>query len=195
MVMVGTPPVLRHVLGDFNVVCQHCSAVHFPGEKGARASSFGTCCNHGKVVLPPRRELWEPLNSLMNGSHAQSRHFLSNIRAYNCALQLASSGAHFERLPRGVTALRVSGEVYFQLGPLQPQQGSLPKFAQLYIYDPAGDPNTAATSEVDRRMAAFQGAGLRRDLLQELQDGMHRHNSLVQLFQGAEVRLNSANCQ
>ena len=44
-------------LGDFNVPCCHCKALHFPEERVSNRQNllnfFGDCCLHGRINLPP----------------------------------------------------------------------------------------------------------------------------------------------
>jgi hypothetical protein len=88
------------------------------------------------VQLARLQPLPQPLAALFCGTHPKSRHFFSNIRAYNSALQLASCYANVDRtLTGGIQQFRISGGMYHQLGPLQPTPGRQPQFAQLYILD------------------------------------------------------------
>ena len=75
----------------------------------------------------------------------------------------------------GPSNFRVQGKVYHSLGPLLPDSGQQPKFAQLYIYD--------TDSELQNRLNAF--SGLRPALLSDLQTMLHQNNHWVQLFKTA----------
>ena len=88
-----------------------------------------------------------------------SQSFQTDIRAYNCSLGFASysdctmssqkEAALEDSNPcsRGPPVYILHGRAYHVVGTLYPQRGSAPKFAQLYIYDPA-----VATA---KRKAAF----------------------------------------
>ncbi|CAF1287602.1 unnamed protein product [Rotaria sp. Silwood1] len=61
-------------IGRMTEICSYCDALKWPGE------APGMCCSNGKVKLPPLRLPPEPLESLMSGTTATSKHFLENIR-------------------------------------------------------------------------------------------------------------------
>lgn len=74
-------------IGLMNVVCSHCNASKF------RKETPGLCCASGQVKLPPLNKPPEPLQSLLSNTHHESRHFLTNIQAYNSCFQMTSFGA------------------------------------------------------------------------------------------------------
>ncbi|CAF1606327.1 unnamed protein product [Rotaria magnacalcarata] len=71
-------------------IYSYCDAFKWPGE------APGMCCSIGKVKLPSLRLPPEPLESLMSGTTATSKHFLENIRKYNSCFQMTSFGATSE---------------------------------------------------------------------------------------------------
>lgn len=75
------------IIGTMNKVCQHCKALKFSNE------TPGICCANGKVKLPALNPPPEPLQSLVSGTAPQSKHFLTNIQAYNSCFQMTSFGA------------------------------------------------------------------------------------------------------
>lgn len=60
-------------------------------------SPFGKCCSYGKVDLPPLQSLFSLLAELVLSEGPTSKKFLSHIRAYNLALQLAFASANMSR--------------------------------------------------------------------------------------------------
>ena len=60
----------RHRLGDCNVLCQACGALHWIEERRYNSSQlrpqFFTCCGHGQVSLPSLQPFPEPLKSLLS---------------------------------------------------------------------------------------------------------------------------------
>lgn len=69
---------------------------------------------------------------------SKSKHYLENIHSYNSMFALTSMGGKIDRrLNNGSSkpVFRLHGQNYHSIGSLMPQEGSLPKFAQLYIYD------------------------------------------------------------
>ena len=79
--------VQQHYCGLMNVVCQHCQALYFPGEKVG-----SLCCQKGQVNLPPPPECPQPLKALYTGDHPKSAAFIKDIRRFNGALAFASMG-------------------------------------------------------------------------------------------------------
>jgi len=93
---------------------------------------------------------------------------------YNSALQMASSGLQDIAPRQGPSVIAIRGAVHHFLGPLAPAQNQQHQFAQLYIID---NPQ----HEVQSRIAALGQAGSAVDaeLLQDLQDCLHNHNTYV----------------
>lgn len=75
------------VIGTMNTVCTYCKAMKFKNE------APGICCVNGKVNLPTLNSPPQPLNSLVSGTAAHSKHFLTNIQKYNSLFQMTSFGA------------------------------------------------------------------------------------------------------
>ena len=140
--------------------------------------SFGMCCHHGKVKLPLPRQLPQPLLDLLREQHPASKEFLTHVRAYNSAFQLAShvykdpdQGQRRAALPSN---FRIQGRPCHLIGSLLPDEGSPPKFAQIYCSDLTYD------AQVLRRM---QVTGTREaGLMRHLQDMLYQCNPLVQTF-------------
>jgi hypothetical protein len=106
-----------------------------------------------------------------------TKDFRLNIRAYNSALQMASTGLHIHSLEQGISMIAIKGDVHHLLGPLQPTEHDVPQFAQLYIID-------SMDAQVTARLAALgaTGAALHQPTLAGLQQMSHDHNTFVQCF-------------
>jgi hypothetical protein len=113
------------------------------------------------------------LSSLMTGTHAQSAHFLSNIRGYNSALSMASSGGTIANPPTGIFMFAVR-DMYHSIGPPHHVTGQAPRFAQLYIVDRG--------NQVQARLQHFQADDLHPELLASLQTLLMEHNHYVQQY-------------
>ena len=63
--------------------------------------------------------------------------FRKNIRGYNNILACTSFGANINKKfqGKGISNFQIHGQVYYCIGPLLPNDGDQPTFAQLYIYD------------------------------------------------------------
>src|SRR5688500_7190569 len=67
-----------------NISFPYCEAIKFKYE------TAGLCCCGGKVKLEPLKRPPEPLKSLLTGQSEKSKHFLTNIQAYNNCFQMTS---------------------------------------------------------------------------------------------------------
>ena len=121
-------------IGRADRVCKWCKAKKWAGE------TEGLCCKKGKVNLPPFPDPPEPLFSLYNRTHPKHNEFFDHIRIYNSLFQLASSSATPPAdIAPDVTVFNftICGRVHHRMGPLLPPQSQQPKFAQIYMLDPA----------------------------------------------------------
>ena len=79
-----------------NIRCVHCNALHgsaeLPVSSRSSSWSFGTCCQHGEVELPPLLPPPPFLRSILTGTTADAEAFRANIRQYNMALAFTSLG-------------------------------------------------------------------------------------------------------
>jgi hypothetical protein len=126
----------------------------------------------------------QPLRDLLTIVPSEHQHlppatkdFKQNIRAYNSALQMASTGLHIHSPEQGINMIAIKGAVHHLLGPLQPAEHDVPQFAQLYIID-------SMDAQVTARLAALgaTGAALHQPTLARLQQMLHDHNTFVQRF-------------
>jgi hypothetical protein len=99
---------------------------------------FSICCQKGFVDLPLLKKPPALLVSLLNGTEPRSKHYLKNARAYNSMFAFTSLGGKvFTKLNNGSgpPQFTLHGQNYHRIGSLLRENGSTPKFAQLYIYD------------------------------------------------------------
>ncbi len=130
-----------HSLGAMSHRCTHCNALRFEHEKKRTT----LCCGDGKmsglsnafpVPAPqPLRDLLTSVPSEHQPLPPAIKDFKQNIRAYNFALQMASTGLHIHSPEQGINMIAIKGAVHHLLGPLQPAEHDVPQFAQLYIID------------------------------------------------------------
>jgi hypothetical protein len=123
----------------------------------------------------------QPLRALLTGVPNEhqplspaTKDFRLNIRAYNSALQMASTGLHIHSPEQGISMIAIKGAVHHLLGPLQPAEHDVPQFAQLYIID-------SMDAQVIARLAALgaTSAALHQPTLAGLQQMLHDHNTFV----------------
>lgn len=163
-----SPDIPVHSLGSMERVCPHCHAQFFKTETI-------NCCFHGTVCVPIP-EVPVHLHDVIC-----SRAVLGQIRVYNMALSMASTG-HTNMSPNwgmftlgGKTYHRLSGNFLNPRGP--------PAFAQIYMLD-----TTAATA---RRLEIFpstgnlSGSSLSADILAQLHELLIVCNPWIGQFRSA----------
>jgi len=164
-------------IGRMSVVCSYCDALKWAGE------ASGMCCSNGKVKLPSLQPPPEPLESLMSGATATSKHFLENIRKYNSCFQMTSFGATSEVCEPGfMPTFKVQGQVYHRVGSLLPPTNEEPKFLQIYFM---GDERQEANHRCNNI------PGTRQDIVTDLQRMLHEHNSYVHIFKSTLQKMPS----
>ncbi|KAF9487297.1 hypothetical protein BDN71DRAFT_1485350 [Pleurotus eryngii] len=145
-----------------NIQCPHCSALHWNDEhtynsRQCLTPAFGTCCNHGKVELPPPHPPPDTLRLLLDADDPQSREFRANIRMYNMALAFMSLGVKQDhsinqRFGGNTWVFRIQGQLHHNSGALESEEGTAPSYAQLYIHDP----DVALCQRMNYMMSALQ---------------------------------------
>ena len=159
--------VPAHSVGELDhSVCPHCRAVQFRTERL-------NCCSKGAVCVPVP-DVPDVLHSVIC-----SPEVLRNIRVYNMALSMASTG-HQNMSPNyGMFVL--GGKSYHRIAAQFVHPQAAPGFAQIYILDTA--------SATDRRMAVFparQGAPkVNASILAQLHDLLVLHNPWIGQYRSA----------
>jgi len=161
-------------MGRMSVRCVSCNAMRWKDEPS------GMCCSNGKVRLEPLSEdIPQFLRHLFQGDTPDSEHFLSSIRKYNSCFQLTSFGAKTVDEHGFMPTFKVQGQVYHLAGSLLPMPGEQPQFLQIYFMDDQQD-------QADRRGRIV--AGVRGNIVLQLQQLLHQRNRYVQQFKTAKDR-------
>ena len=161
--------------------CLHCRARLFHHE------TKDMCCLNGKTALPPVQSPPEMIE-LFSTETPQGTHFRQNIRAYNHVFSFTSMGVHVDQnlATGGATfTFRAQGSIYHKIGSLLPDGNNRPRFLQLYIYD--------TDHEVENRM--LENEALHRDVVENIQQILNRHNPFVQTFHHLAQRQDLQNCR
>jgi len=158
------------IIGNMNLKCNYCRALKWSKEPA------GFCCLGGKVVLEDIADPPEPLKSLLNFSHENSKHFFDMIRVYNSAFQMTSFGATEIRHGNFMPTFKVQGQVYHLVGSLLPTGTEEPKFLQIYFM---GD----SENEVKRRFSIAPNTD--KQILYNLQYMLLGNNSYIRSFKSA----------
>ncbi|XP_021959696.1 uncharacterized protein LOC110855595 [Folsomia candida] len=161
-----------HNIGQFDVICNDCNAIHFENER-AGDGKFTVCCNKGKVKLP-EIQTNDYIKGLLTGTDPDSKHFFDNIRSYNSAFGFASVGAQIRAPPGfGPYCFRIHGQIYHRTGRLHPEGSEPRKYAQIYILD-----QEQATAQ---RMNQPANASCKERIMTKLFDIM-QHNDLAKAY-------------
>ena len=124
-------------IGEMNIVCKFCKARKWKDE------SPTLCCNSGKVILPLFPDPPEMLKELLTSKSEEGKLFRKNTRTLNNALALSSLIVNVKKFSGGFApSVIFEGKVCQKIGPILPEDGEQPKFAQLYVHDPATEHTT-----------------------------------------------------
>ena len=158
-------------VGLLSVECQNCGALKFLKE------IEGFCCSKGNVKLDEFPQPQPFLQHLYEGTDSDGKHFLSNIRKYNCAFQITSFGCNEITMAGFNPSFRIQGQVYHLIGSMVPTAGESPKFAQIYFID-------NRELEVAARCAIVDG--LRPDIVTSINELLINENRYVEIFKLAK---------
>jgi hypothetical protein len=151
----------RHDVGSMSMLCIHCGARFWRGEKI-------NCCYDGSLTVPDV-EVPASLAALIRCTEVRQQ-----LRSYNMAMALASVGHEKKGFPDGVFVM--SGKSYHHVGTMVPNDGQPLCFAQIYSLD--------TTTATERRCNIF-GDRLDRHVLSSLHNELLRYNPLVSEFAAA----------
>ena len=162
--------------------CRRCNAKLFHRE------SQDMCCKGGKVTIsqvPAPDELLQ----LFLDSSTEGRHFRQHIRSYNHVMSFTSLGVHVDEslvaTGRGIYTFRAQGAIYHKIGGFHPNQGSRPRYLQLYIYD--------TDHELQNRMR--ENPILNQAVVYKLQKLLHQCNPFVIVFRQLALEPNIEECR
>ena len=158
-------------VGTLSIECSHCDALKFPGE------TESLCCSKGNVQLEPFPQPQPFLLHLYEGTGSDGKHFLNNIRKYNCAFQMTSFGCNEIAFPGFNPSFKIQGQVYHRIGSMVPSTGESPKFCQIYFIDDQESQVATRCQIVD---------GLRPDIVSGINHLLYHDNHYVQLFKVAK---------
>ncbi|KAF6163579.1 hypothetical protein GIB67_022144 [Kingdonia uniflora] len=138
-----------HFLGQMDVVCTHCSALHWKDEQLLNSSIinplFGQCCLQGKIKIPILKALPNEFQELYDGNGSHSRSFRRYMREYNAADAFMSLGVQMDdRVShgQGPSSFVIHRELHHRIGALVPNEEQEASYVQLYIYNPGASLNT-----------------------------------------------------
>ena len=109
-------------------VCEECGALKFKKETGT------TCCNNRKVNLPAFPTPPDEINGLWYDQSAKGKLFRQNARHINNAVCISSIQINERNMGFQPTVV-FQGRLQHRVGPLQAEEGEIPRFVQLYVHD------------------------------------------------------------
>lgn len=176
-------PPQRHDLGRMDSRCTLCGARHWLAERLSTSSKtkprFGMCCLDGEVSVSSRLEPPQLLRTLLTSVvDDRAKKFRKDIWQYNRALSFTSLGVREDRAINDGTrapVFRISGELCHRSGALEPANGEVPQYAQLYVYDP----QAALETRIERN------THLDAHIMGLLQDMLNTNHQYVPLYRQA----------
>ena len=121
-------------IGRMDSYCKFCGARKWKDETPSQ------CCNSGKVILDVFPDPPKLMQNLLTEATVEARLFREHIRSFNNALALSSIKVNERKFKNGYNpSVIFEGRVSQLFGPLIPENGMEPKFAQLYVVDPASE--------------------------------------------------------
>lgn len=153
-----------------NFLCPYCGAYKFEKEPP------GMCCSNGKIDLPPLIAPPEPLLEYISGETKISKHFLNNLPSYNGCVNMTSFGATKKCNEGFMPTYKIQGQIYHTIGSLLPLVEGNEQFLQVYFLG-------NASNEADKRLEHTNG--LNREIILNIQNLLHKHNQLINIFKTA----------
>ncbi|KAI5424851.1 hypothetical protein KIW84_030875 [Lathyrus oleraceus] len=145
------------------------------------------CCKGGNVTISQVSAPDELLQLFLDSS-TEGRHFRQHIRSYNHVMSFTSLGVHVDEslvaTGRGIYTFRAQGAIYHKIGGFHPNQGSRPRYLQLYIYD--------TDHELQNRMR--ENPILNQTIVYKLQKLLHHCNLFVIVFRQLALEPNIEEC-
>ena len=121
-------------IGSMDQSCSHCSALYWLKELNTNGK-YHKCCMGGKVVLPPMPPPPPYVKSLLLHQGNNGRIFAKRAKVFNGWLSFASISLTAFRFNGGIPAMRIQGQIYHNLGSINPPQGVQPRNMQVLFHD------------------------------------------------------------
>jgi len=146
------------------------------------------CCKGGNVSIS-QVDAPQELLELFSDDSSEGRHFRQHIRSYNHVLSFTSIGVHVDEnmlaAGRGIYTSPAQDAFYHKIGGFYPNNGSIPRFLQLYIYD--------TEHELENRM--LENPQLHQTIVYKLQKILHQYNPYVIKFKQLALLPNVCECR
>ncbi|KAL7132310.1 hypothetical protein ABFS83_12G064800 [Erythranthe nasuta] len=130
------------------------------------------------------------LNNLVFGTDRRSKHFQENVRSYNMMFSFTLLGGKVQTSINngsGPYTFLLHGHNYHLLGSLLPEEGTRPKFAQLYIFDTENE----IQNRIDALRSGNQSNNLDPAIVASLNDMIDGNNVLAQHYRAVRDRFSN----
>ncbi|OAD76913.1 hypothetical protein PHYBLDRAFT_142419 [Phycomyces blakesleeanus NRRL 1555(-)] len=169
--------------GAIDVQCKFCGALMWIHKKNYTSKAnnimFSMCCRLGTIILPPFEPTPPGIAELLVHNTPARKDFFKKIRRYNSTMSFTFMGVNIDQSVAsnisGVYNFRIHETICYKIGSVLPTtqaQMDQPKFAQVYIFDPASQVN-------HRHRNALE---LDRVILEKIQAVLMEVNPFVSLF-------------
>jgi hypothetical protein len=166
-----------------------CQALHFADKRSGNGIEFELYCKKGNTELALLQPPLLFIQSLLTDQDARAKAFCNHIRQYNSVLAFTSVSFTKDlrlNLYSNVRYFQIYRELFYWQGPLQPGSQELPRFVQLFFYNP-----DYATNACIQQFGNSQGL-LDREILLELYYILDSINHFVCLYKTAKEQMETA---
>ena len=175
-VLLGQFQVSVNNIGEMSHLCQFCHARKFKNETGM------ACCLNGKISLQRFTKPTDTFLQLWFKDNQESRVFRKFSRSFNNGLCLSSLRVN-ERRFRGYTpSIVFEGRVHQYVGPLQAKEGEEPRFAQLFVHDPALEKTARVANMQMPATLSLEERQFVNAIVEKLQEDLKQINPFVKDF-------------
>jgi hypothetical protein len=173
-----------------NIICDNCDTFHWIDERIAGSTAqnpkFEICCKKGDIRLPDIKPPPDRLCQLYESDESYAKDFWEQIRQYNASLTFTSlryvADERIGNRHGGPTCFQIHGKLYHIQGPLQEENDNIPRYTQLFFYDP-----TYAA-----QVRSQQNPQLNQQLLHDLTMILHDINPFIKYYRTAREQLQDA---
>lgn len=183
----------RSYLGIPKYNCKYCNAIFWFHEQNKYDTKhnkgeimYSNCCKYGEIKIPAFKDPPEFLARLLDHREGPlAKHFIQKIRQYNSLFAFTSMGANIDKninQGNGPYVFRINRQIHHRIGSLLPQPDTIPKFAELYIFD--------TKNEIQNRIRALSNEDPEENdinpyIVEQLKNMLDQHNPLVKTFRHA----------
>ena len=129
---------VEHDLGQMNIPCSSCGALHWEAERtGRKSTNFTMCCEKGKVTLPPLRDPPADLYAMFaDQKDPMHEEMGKNALKYNASFSTASAVAETLAMRgNGPPVYKIHGQMVRRMSSLEPSDGKPHCFGQYFMLD------------------------------------------------------------